>query len=259
MRTEPPAGDDFERMIVRITENVLLTAGSQLPAAASVPKPRFRFGALSIVVLVLLGLGAAGGAVAIGLVSSPWPAVNPTATTSSDATPTRTPQPTATAAAPVVPALPTVAIADASFSPPSWGQGMAVDLSGFAPNTDFSVSVDSHYSAGSTTPDEYFSVLTTPITVTTDGRGRCHSCGPRIRSRRISRVPRAATSGRVAFASMLSEVRNEILPVPPTSIRSQRAARFPSTTSPSTRSRCRCRPASNPKCSRHNRRAFPSP
>ncbi|CAD5994123.1 hypothetical protein [Agreia sp. COWG] len=171
MRTEPPAGDDFERMIVRITENVLLTAGSQLPAAASVPKPRFRFGALSIVVLVLLGLGAAGGAVAIGLVSSPWPAVNPTATTSSDATPTRTPQPTATAAAPVVPALPTVAIADASFSPPSWGQGMAVDLSGFAPNTDFSVSVDSHYSAGSTTPDEYFSVLTTPITVTTDGRG----------------------------------------------------------------------------------------
>jgi hypothetical protein len=169
MRTEPPAGDDFEQMIVRITENVLRTAGSQLPAAAPAPKPRLRFGALSIVVLVVLGLGAAGGALAIGLGTSPWGAVEPTATISTAST--RTPQPAPTVTTPAVPAAPTVAIGDASFSPPSWGDGISVDLSGFAPNTDFAVSIDSHYSAGSTSPDDYFSVLASAITVTTDVQG----------------------------------------------------------------------------------------
>jgi hypothetical protein len=140
MRTEPPAGDDFERMIVRITENVLLTAGSQLPAAAPAPKPRLRFGALSIVVLVVLGLGAAGGALAIGLGNSPWGAVEPTATAPTAPTPTGTPLPTPTVTTPPVPAVPTVAIGNA-------------------------------YSGGSTSPDDYFSVLTAAITVTTDDQG----------------------------------------------------------------------------------------
>ncbi|WP_157439176.1 hypothetical protein [Agreia sp. Leaf244] len=171
MRTEPPAGDDFERMIVRISENVLLAAESHLPAAEAAPKPRLRFGAISIVVLVVLGLGAAGGALAIGLGNSPWGAVEPTATTSTTPAPSRTPQPTPTATTPTVPAVPTVAIGEASFSPPSWGAGIPVELSGFAPNTDFALSIDSHYSAGSTSPDDYFSVLTAVTTVTTDDRG----------------------------------------------------------------------------------------
>jgi hypothetical protein len=174
MRTEPPAGDDFERMIVRITENVLLAAGSESPAAETAPKPRLRFGAISIVVLVVLGLGAAGGALAIGFGNSPWGTVEPTATTSTTPAPSRTPQPTPTAttpAVPVVPAVPAVAIGNASFSPPSWGAGISVTLSGFAPNTDFALTVDTRYAGESKTPDGYFSEFSTPLAVTTDDLG----------------------------------------------------------------------------------------
>lgn len=158
-------------MIVRITENVLRTAGSQLPAAEPAPKPRFRFGALSIVVLVVLGLGAAGGALAIGLGNSPWGAVEPTATASTTPTPTRAPQPTPTVTTPAVPAAPTVVIGEASFSAPSWGDGISVHLSGFAPNTDFALTIDSRYTGESTTPGTYFSEFSAPFAVTTDDLG----------------------------------------------------------------------------------------
>lgn len=171
MRTEPPAGDDFERMIVRISENVLLAAESQLPAAEAAPKPRFRFGALSVVVLVVLGLGAAGGALAIGLGNSPWGAVEPTATTSTTPAPSRTPQPTPTATRPAVPAVPTVAIGEASFSPPSWGAGIPVELSGFAPNTEFALSIDARYAGESKTPGAFFSEFSDPLSVTTNDLG----------------------------------------------------------------------------------------
>ncbi|WP_139824681.1 hypothetical protein [Agreia pratensis] len=72
---------------------------------------------------------------------------------------------------PAVPTTPTVVIGDASFSAPSWGNGISVDLSGFAPNTDFALTIDSRYPGESKTPGGYFSEFSTPLAVTTDDVG----------------------------------------------------------------------------------------
>lgn len=84
MNTEPPVGDDLQRMLVSMKQNVLERATPR-------PKRRRRTGIVIGVVGVLL-LGAAGSGVALGLIPtsiSAGPA--PTATTTPEPTQTETP------------------------------------------------------------------------------------------------------------------------------------------------------------------------
>jgi hypothetical protein len=176
MRTEPPTGDEFERLLGRISQNVLQNAEDPavVPQAVSVPRRRFRWGAVVVAVLIVLGLGTAGGAVALSLGflgsgSGDGAPVVPVPTTSSP-----TPEPTAPpTTAPPVPVTPTLTVGDAVFSPGDWGAGVTANLSGFAPNTEYALSIDSRY-RGESGPDAarpYFSVFSSPVTVTTDPNG----------------------------------------------------------------------------------------
>lgn len=103
MNTEPPEGDDLQRMLVSMKQNVLERA---------TPRPKRRRGRSGVVigVVALLAVGTATGAVALTLsqqdtpVAAPTqtqvPEPSPTATTPSSApitdAPTPTPTPTAT-------------------------------------------------------------------------------------------------------------------------------------------------------------------
>ena len=103
MDVEPPTGDDLNRMLVSMKQDVLRRAAAEPPARRR-PWARRHLG-LTLGLVALLGVGGAGGALALVL-PSPFqasPAATPTSTPS--ATPTSRPTPTATAA-PVVPAQP---------------------------------------------------------------------------------------------------------------------------------------------------------
>jgi len=103
MDVEPPTGDDLNRMLVSMKQDVLRRAAAEPPARRR-PWARRHLG-LTLGLVALLGVGGAGGALALVL-PSPFqasPAATPTSTPS--ATPTARPTPTATAA-PVVPAQP---------------------------------------------------------------------------------------------------------------------------------------------------------
>ncbi len=114
MNTEPPQGDDLQRMLVSMKQNVLARAELDRPA----PKRRGRRAGIVIGVIAVLGIGVGSGAVALGMVPQPFtaaPAPSPTVTeppetpTKSSApviseptatpTPTSTPTPTRTPAA----------------------------------------------------------------------------------------------------------------------------------------------------------------
>ncbi|QZQ55888.1 hypothetical protein KZI27_03240 [Curtobacterium sp. TC1] len=100
MNTEPPEGDDLQRMLVSMKQNVLERA---------TPRARRGRGRSGIVigVVALLAVGTATGAVALTLSQQDTPAAaptqtqapepSPTATTPSSAPITGTPRPTATA------------------------------------------------------------------------------------------------------------------------------------------------------------------
>ncbi|MBT1583655.1 hypothetical protein [Curtobacterium flaccumfaciens] len=84
MNTEPPQGDDLQRMLVSMKQNVLERATPR-------PKRRGRRAGIAIGVVGVLLLGAAGGGVALGLIpTSITTAPAPTATTTPEPSPTET-------------------------------------------------------------------------------------------------------------------------------------------------------------------------
>ena len=78
MNTEPPTGDDLQRMLVSMKQTVLDRAEDRRPA------PRRRGGRAGIVigVIALLGLGATSGGVALGMIPQPFTASAPAPTPS---------------------------------------------------------------------------------------------------------------------------------------------------------------------------------
>lgn len=102
MNTEPPEGDDLQRMLVAMKRNVLDHA---------TPRPKRRRGRSGVVIAVvaLLALGTATGAVALSLTQQDQPVAGPTrssdpepaptTTTSGSAPITATPRPSSTAPA----------------------------------------------------------------------------------------------------------------------------------------------------------------
>lgn len=91
MNTEPPTGDDLQRMLVSMKQTVLDRAEDRRPA----PRRRGRRAGIAIGVIALLGLGATSGAVALGMIPQPF----------AEPAPTSTPSPTA----PAVPSTPAAA------------------------------------------------------------------------------------------------------------------------------------------------------
>ncbi|PZF30824.1 MULTISPECIES: hypothetical protein [unclassified Curtobacterium] len=89
MNSEPPIGDDLQRMLVSMKQNVLERAEPR--------KRRGRRTGIVITVIALLAVGTAGGGVALGLI--------PTSSTEPEPTPSATSQPSQTvtpSSAPVV-------------------------------------------------------------------------------------------------------------------------------------------------------------
>jgi hypothetical protein len=104
MDVEPPTGDDLNRMLVSMKQDVLRRAAAEPPARRR-PWARRHLG-LTLGLVALLGIGGAGGALALVL-PSPFQAA-PAATPSPTPGPTREPVPGATATvspAPVEPAV----------------------------------------------------------------------------------------------------------------------------------------------------------
>lgn len=111
MNTEPPTGDDLQRMLVSMKQTVLDRAGDPRPA----PRRRGRRIGIAVGVVALFGLGATSGAVALGMIPQPFTAAAPTTTPSEptvpstpasapvqeipDPVPTSTPTPTVRAGA----------------------------------------------------------------------------------------------------------------------------------------------------------------
>jgi hypothetical protein len=94
MNTEPPTGDDLQRMLVTMKQSVLDRAEDRKPA----PRRRGRRTGIAIGVIALLGLGATGGGVALGMIPQPFAAAPAPTTTPS---PTEPAAPSTPAAAPV--------------------------------------------------------------------------------------------------------------------------------------------------------------
>ncbi|WP_146236336.1 hypothetical protein [Curtobacterium sp. MCBD17_023] len=93
MNTEPPTGDDLQRMLVSMKHTVLDRAEDRRPA----PRRRGRRAGVAIGVIALLGLGATSGAVALGMIPQPFTASAPAPSPS----PTGPAMPSTPAAAPV--------------------------------------------------------------------------------------------------------------------------------------------------------------
>lgn len=94
MNTEPPTGDDLQRMLVTMKQTVLDSAADRKPA----PRWRGRRAGIAIGVIALLGLGATSGGVALGMIPQPFAAVPAPTTTPG---PTEPAAPSTPAAAPV--------------------------------------------------------------------------------------------------------------------------------------------------------------
>jgi hypothetical protein len=113
MDVEPPTGDDLNRMLVSMKQDVLRRAAAEPPARRR-PWARRHLG-LTLGLVALLGIGGAGGALALVLPSAFQ--ASPAATSSPSPAPTREPVPGATAtvspspSAPTQPAAPTAALA----------------------------------------------------------------------------------------------------------------------------------------------------
>lgn len=107
MRNEPPTGDDLERRVASIQDDV------ERRIAAS-PRRASRSARTGLVVglATVLGLGAIGGAVAFGVTLSqpPAPIVTETPTPTATPTPSATPTPTPTPTTPPPAAAPTVRV-----------------------------------------------------------------------------------------------------------------------------------------------------
>jgi hypothetical protein len=77
MNTEPPTGDDLQRMLVSMKQTVLDRAEDRRPA----PRRRGRRAGIVIGVIALLGIGATSGGVALGMIPQPFTASAPAPTT----------------------------------------------------------------------------------------------------------------------------------------------------------------------------------
>jgi hypothetical protein len=115
MNTEPPTGDDLQRMLVTMKQSVLDRAEDRRPA----PRRRGRRAGIVIGVIALLGLGATGGGVALGMIPQPFaaaPAPTSTPRTTEPAVPStpaaapvqETPDPTPTATPTPTPVVATI-------------------------------------------------------------------------------------------------------------------------------------------------------
>ncbi|ROQ41071.1 hypothetical protein EDF46_0438 [Frondihabitans sp. PhB188] len=126
MNTEPPTGDDLNRMLVSMKQNVLEGA------VAHPVKRRRRNWGIALGVIAFLGLGAASGGVALGLVPSPFTASAPVAPVTS-APPA--PSPTATTAPPPQPSKTATPVAGPRSTVPITcsALGEAGDLQRLAP------------------------------------------------------------------------------------------------------------------------------
>ncbi|ROP61147.1 hypothetical protein EDF24_1313 [Curtobacterium sp. PhB130] len=93
MNTEPPEGDDLQRMLVSMKHEVLTRVDRQRP----LPRRRGRHVGIVIGVIAVLGIGVGSGAVALGLVPQPFEAAAP----APSSTPTEPPAPSTPAAAPI--------------------------------------------------------------------------------------------------------------------------------------------------------------
>lgn len=107
MNSEPPTGDELNRMLVSMKQNVLERT------TESPRRKRNRTLGLGLGLAALLAIGGGSGALALGMLPSPFQAAAPTTPTSTPTptptvTPTPTPRPTPTVAPVVapVPALP---------------------------------------------------------------------------------------------------------------------------------------------------------
>ena len=111
MNSEPPIGDDLQRMLVSMKQNVLERAEPR--------KRRGRRTGIVIAVIALLAVGTAGGGVALGLIpTSPAAAPAPTPTATSEPSQTVTPS-----SAPVVDAptpIPTPTPTRPTYSAADW-------------------------------------------------------------------------------------------------------------------------------------------
>ena len=136
MDVEPPTGDDLNRMLVSMKQDVLRRAAAEPPARRR-PWARRHLG-LTLSLVALLGIGGAGGALALVL-PSPFqasPAATPTSTPS--ATPTARPTPTATAA-PVEPSQPAAPSAALGIDCAELGEriGVTTAIPDGEPNREF--------------------------------------------------------------------------------------------------------------------------
>ncbi|UWD82083.1 hypothetical protein NY057_14905 [Curtobacterium flaccumfaciens] len=112
MNTEPPQGDDLQRMLVSMKQNVLERATPR-------PKRRGRRAGIAIGVVGVLLLGAAGGGVALGLIpTSITTAPAPTATTTPEPSPTETSSGAPVVGGPTPTANPTPTPTPTSTRPP---------------------------------------------------------------------------------------------------------------------------------------------
>ncbi|TDN41861.1 hypothetical protein EDF64_11550 [Curtobacterium flaccumfaciens] len=94
MNTEPPTGDDLQRMLVGMKQTVLDRAEERRPAS----RRHGRRAGIVIGVIALLSLGATGGGVALGMIPQPFSG-SPAAISTPD--PTEPVSPSTPAAAPV--------------------------------------------------------------------------------------------------------------------------------------------------------------
>lgn len=95
MNTEPPTGDDLERMLVAMKRTVLTRAAEQRPQ----PRRRGRRTGIVIGVIAVLALGATSGGVALGMIPQPFAAAPAPAPSTTPTEPSETPTPSS---APVV-------------------------------------------------------------------------------------------------------------------------------------------------------------
>jgi hypothetical protein len=113
MNTEPPTGDDLQRMLVSMKRNVLTQAEDRRPAG------RGRHTGIVVAVVALLALGTASGAVALAVVPDQQQAAPVASSAPAEPEPTRTASsaPVVEAPDPVVP-TPTATASAAPTRPP---------------------------------------------------------------------------------------------------------------------------------------------
>ncbi|WP_423920566.1 hypothetical protein ACPEEZ_14495 [Frigoribacterium sp. 2-23] len=98
--SRPPAGDELNRMLVTMKQDVLTRVAAEPRTAVTAKRRRKTFG-ITFGVVALLAVGGASGAIALGMIPSPFEGLQHAAPSSSPA-PSTTPTPKPTVSAPPV-------------------------------------------------------------------------------------------------------------------------------------------------------------